>query len=463
VVAPGCSCVDPTVALRQDVERLRGSLSPWSSRRASSGGSSATSTMVPSSGWSRRRSTWGLAEDRPGSYRTPPASWSPTPRSRRASRSRSCATSCGGRHHRSCSTAARRCSGRGGGNPPVPTTVDSRLADGERLPASGERAAYFVVAESLANVAKHGASHAAVTLRTDAGGRGVVPGGSAAGPDFGGPEGRPQARPRPKPGLGRGPRAQARPRRRLTGSAAPASPGDPAGARASTGPWAPMWPGAGAGWRPTVSGPSERDPAGWPRPVRARRLVVEVRDDGAGGAMVTAGGLAGLRDRVEALDGSLALSSPPGWSDSLSGSRSRSRRRGRHRRLVGGRVGGRSAGPVRVLPLNPSGRTVRACGRRPNRMARSGQPDRRAATPARRRPRHRGARSSHPRAARACHRRRARARVAGSAASTCRRGRHRRGGIEQYVTERRPNLPRFKCSKLWTNQGFLCKGAVHAS
>ncbi len=47
-----------------------------------------------------------------------------------------------------------------------------------------------------------------------------------------------------------------------------------------------------------------RDPAG---------LVVEIRDDGVGGATVTpGGGLAGLRDRVEALDGSLAVSSPPG-------------------------------------------------------------------------------------------------------------------------------------------------------
>jgi signal transduction histidine kinase len=40
---------------------------------------------------------------------------------------------------------------------------------------------------------------------------------------------------------------------------------------------------------------------------------VEIRDDGSGGATVTpGGGLAGLRDRVEALDGSLTVASPPG-------------------------------------------------------------------------------------------------------------------------------------------------------
>lgn len=45
----------------------------------------------------------------------------------------------------------------------------------------------------------------------------------------------------------------------------------------------------------------------------ADRLVVEVRDDGSGGAaLLPGGGLTGLRDRVEALDGTLALSSPAG-------------------------------------------------------------------------------------------------------------------------------------------------------
>jgi signal transduction histidine kinase len=43
------------------------------------------------------------------------------------------------------------------------------------------------------------------------------------------------------------------------------------------------------------------------------RLIVDVRDDGSGGASIEpGGGLAGLRDRAEALDGVLFLISPPG-------------------------------------------------------------------------------------------------------------------------------------------------------
>jgi signal transduction histidine kinase len=91
--------------------------------------------------------------------------------------------------------------------------VDGTLGAGERLPPAVERAAYFVVAESLANVAKHSAAT------------------------------------RCEVNLGR----------------------------------------------------------------EATRLVVEVRDDGVGGATVApGGGLAGLRDRAQALDGSLAVSSPSG-------------------------------------------------------------------------------------------------------------------------------------------------------
>jgi len=42
-------------------------------------------------------------------------------------------------------------------------------------------------------------------------------------------------------------------------------------------------------------------------------LVVEVRDDGVGGADPGGGsGLSGLADRVEAVDGSLSVDSPPG-------------------------------------------------------------------------------------------------------------------------------------------------------
>jgi signal transduction histidine kinase len=41
-------------------------------------------------------------------------------------------------------------------------------------------------------------------------------------------------------------------------------------------------------------------------------LVVQVADDGVGGADLAGSGLTGLRKRVEALDGSLRLASPPG-------------------------------------------------------------------------------------------------------------------------------------------------------
>jgi signal transduction histidine kinase len=44
----------------------------------------------------------------------------------------------------------------------------------------------------------------------------------------------------------------------------------------------------------------------------AGRLVVEVTDDGRGGADAAGGGLTGLRKRVEALDGALGVTSPPG-------------------------------------------------------------------------------------------------------------------------------------------------------
>jgi signal transduction histidine kinase len=99
------------------------------------------------------------------------------------------------------------------GASPIPVSLGGTLANDARLPASVERAAYFVVAEALANVAKH-----AEAARCDI----VVD--------------------------------------RLSD-----------------------------------------------------RLAVEIRDDGHGGATVApGGGLAGLRDRVEALDGTLALTSPTG-------------------------------------------------------------------------------------------------------------------------------------------------------
>ena len=47
-------------------------------------------------------------------------------------------------------------------------------------------------------------------------------------------------------------------------------------------------------------------------------LTVEVTDDGAGGAGYgTGSGLRGLADRVEALDGRLSVSSPPGHGTTL--------------------------------------------------------------------------------------------------------------------------------------------------
>ncbi|MDO8486017.1 MAG: sensor domain-containing protein [Candidatus Limnocylindrales bacterium] len=80
------------------------------------------------------------------------------------------------------------------GRGPVPTIVRSDLPPGQRLPAAIERAAYFVVAEALANVAKHsGAQGCEVRCRREdsrlvvevwddgAGGATVQRGGGLAG------------------------------------------------------------------------------------------------------------------------------------------------------------------------------------------------------------------------------------------------------------------------------------------
>ncbi len=99
------------------------------------------------------------------------------------------------------------------GRSPVPTVVLSSLPQDERLPDAAERAAYFVVAEALVNVAKHAS---ATRCEIHVGREGPL-------------------------------------------------------------------------------------------------LVVEIRDDGRGGARpLPAGGLAGLAGRVEALDGSLTVTSPEG-------------------------------------------------------------------------------------------------------------------------------------------------------
>jgi signal transduction histidine kinase len=48
------------------------------------------------------------------------------------------------------------------------------------------------------------------------------------------------------------------------------------------------------------------------------RLYIEVNDNGIGGAdPATGSGLRGLRDRVDALDGELSVSSPPGGPTTL--------------------------------------------------------------------------------------------------------------------------------------------------
>jgi signal transduction histidine kinase len=77
---------------------------------------------------------------------------------------------------------------------PIPTSIRSELAAGERLPASVERAAYFVATEALTNVAKHSAAtrgevrvrreggNLVVEVRDDGhGGAEIMPGGGLDG------------------------------------------------------------------------------------------------------------------------------------------------------------------------------------------------------------------------------------------------------------------------------------------
>jgi signal transduction histidine kinase len=117
------------------------------------------------------------------------------------------------------------------GRGPVPATLVTELVPGARFAPAIERAAYFVVSEALANVAKHsGAKRCEVRCRLEA----------------------------------------------TAGMSAPP---------AST--------------------------SGSPKPVT--RLVVEVWDDGAGGARLEPdGGLAGLASRIAGVDGTFTVSSPTG-------------------------------------------------------------------------------------------------------------------------------------------------------
>lgn len=214
-VVEGLLCVSPTEALRQDVARLRGSrsaaleLEASELRRIERDLHDSTQQRLVA-----LAIDLGLAEDR---IATDPASATALVASAREQARQALAEL----RNLVRGTAPAILLDRGlvaalaavAGGCPVPTVVDSTLAAGERLPPAVERAAYFVVVESLANAAKHGsASRCEVRLAQD-----------------------------------------------------------------------------------------------------GARLIVDVRDDGHGGAVVVpGGGLAGLRDRVQALDGSVEVSSPRG-------------------------------------------------------------------------------------------------------------------------------------------------------
>jgi len=216
-VVEGLLCVDPTDALRQDVERLRGSRSAALELEASE---LRRIERDLHDGAQQRLVALaidlGLAEER---IESDPASAKTLVAAARAQASQALAELRGLVRGVAPAILVDRglvaALGAVAGSSPIPTVLGGSLAAGERLPPAVERAAYFVVVESLANAAKHSsATRCDVTLDL------------------------------------------------------------------------------------TESG---------------SRLVAEVRDDGLGGArLVPGGGLAGLRDRGEALDGSLAISSPAG-------------------------------------------------------------------------------------------------------------------------------------------------------
>jgi signal transduction histidine kinase len=214
-VVEGLLCVSPTEALRQDVERLRGSRSAALELEASE---LRRIERDLHDGAQQRLVALaidlGLAEERidtdPAAARALVASARDQARQALAElRDIVRGVAPGILTDRGLEAAV----GTVAGGCLIPTIVDSALAPGERMPPAVERAAYFIVGESLANVAKHsGATRCAVHLAR------------------------------------------------------------------------------------------EED-----------RLTVRIEDDGVGGAtVVPGGGLAGLRDRAEALDGSLEVTSPRG-------------------------------------------------------------------------------------------------------------------------------------------------------
>ena len=132
----------------------------WSTRpRTSAGGSSATCTTAPSSGWSRWRWTW--VGPRPDACATAIRSRRPTGADRRGARARpsrpspSCATWPAACTRRCSPTAAwtRRCPALAARSPVAGAA--SRSTCPSRPPPAVEAIAYFVVAEALTNVAKH--------------------------------------------------------------------------------------------------------------------------------------------------------------------------------------------------------------------------------------------------------------------------------------------------------------------
>lgn len=145
------------------------------------------------------------------------------------------------------------------GTIPVALDIDPELG---RLPAVVENTAYFLVAESLTNVAKHsGATTCGVEVAR---------------------------------------LADRRPRRADRAGGAATRPGTSAGA-------------VGNATGITSSAPSSARPRLATAVPSTRPLRVVIRDDGRGGAHLSKGhGLAGLADRVRAAGGTLAVTSPAG-------------------------------------------------------------------------------------------------------------------------------------------------------